>query len=344
MARTIQDARSLAAAAQAQLRRRAVATVQAGHDQGEVAELFGVSIRAVNGWVARAKEGGLAALAPGRRGRPAGTRLTATQIKKITGLLRDRRPDQLKLPFYLWTREAVAQLIARECRVKVSVWTAGRYLKAWGFTPQKPVRRAFERDPQAVARWLKTEYPAIRRAAKRAGAEIYWEDEMGLRSDQAAGRSFSPRGETPVIPATGQRFGCNQISALTNRGRLFFMVFKQRFTTPVFLEFLNRLERQVARPMFLIVDGHPVHRARVVQAWLKQPGRHIRLFFLPGYSPGTQPRRTLNNDVKSHMGRRRSRTQRELIHTLRSHLRRRQRQPHIVRNFFQEAHVRYAAA
>jgi len=338
------DARSLTPVAQAQLRRRAVKAVGAGRSQGEVAELFGVSIRAVNGWMARATRDGVMALAAKRRGRPKGIRLTAAPIKKITGLLRDRRPDQLKLPFYLWTREAVVQLIGRECRMKVSVWTAGRYLKTWGFTPQKPVRRAFERDPRAVARWLQREYPAIRAQAKRAGAEIYWGDEMGLRSDQAAGRSYSPRGETPVIPGTGQRFGCNQISALTNKGRLFFMVFKQRFTTRVFLEFLKRLERQVGRPLFLIVDGHPVHHARVAQAWLKQPGRRIRLFFLPGYSPELNPDELLNHDVKSHLGKRRPHTQLELIHNLRSHLHRRQRQPRIVRNFFQEEHVRYAAA
>ncbi|EQD74712.1 Transposase, partial [mine drainage metagenome] len=181
-----------------------------------VAELFAVSRQAVYGWVETHAQGGVAALAAQRRGRPTGTRLTLAQSRKITGLLRDRRPEQLKLPFYLWTREAVVQWIGRECRVQVSVWTAGRYLKAWGFTPQKPVRRALERDPQAVAHWLQVEYPAIRVRAKRARAEIYWGDEMGVRSDQAAGRSFSPRGETPVIPGTGQRFGCNQISALTN--------------------------------------------------------------------------------------------------------------------------------
>ncbi|EQD74376.1 ISXoo2 transposase, partial [mine drainage metagenome] len=166
--------------------------------------------------------------------------------------------------------------------------------------PQKPVRRAFERDPQAVAHWLQVEYPAIRARAKRARAEIYWGDEMGVRSDPAAGRSFSPRGETPVIPGTGQRFGCNQISALTNRGRLLFMVFKRRFTTRVFLEFLKRLERQARRPVYLIVDGHPVHHARAVQTWLKQPGRQIHLFFLPGYSPELNPDERLNHDVKSH--------------------------------------------
>jgi transposase len=134
------DARSLTPSAQAQLRRRAIAAVRAGHTQTEVSERFGVSLRAVQKWVERARHGGLAALKARARGRPQGTQLTGRPANTITRLLRDQRPDQLKLPFYLWTREAVVQLIEQSCGVSVSVWTAGRYLKAWGFTPQKPVR------------------------------------------------------------------------------------------------------------------------------------------------------------------------------------------------------------
>lgn len=338
------DARCLAPAAQAQLRRRAMAAVRSGHTQTEVAALFGVSLRAVQGWVARTRHGGLVAIKARPRGRPKGTRLSAEQTRQIIRLLRDKRPDQLKLPFYLWTREAVVQLIGQVCGVSISVWTAGRYLKAWGFTPQKPVRRAYERNPRAVARWLKTDYPKIRAQAKREKAEIYWADEMGVRSDQPAGRSFSPRGETPMIPGTGQRFGCNQLSALTNRGHLLFMVFQCGFTTRVFLEFLRRLERQARRPVFLIVDGHPVHKARAVKAWLARSDCRVRLYFLPSYSPELNPDELLNHDVKAYVGRHRPRTRTELVHTVRTHLRRRQRQPHIVRRFFHGKHVQYAAA
>jgi transposase len=289
--------------------------------------------------------GGGKALSARQRGRPRGGSLNDRQVSIIVRLLRDRRPDQLKLPFYLWTREAVAQLIERRWGIALSVWTVGRYLAAWGFTPQKPIRRAFERDPKAVRRWLKDDYPAIRRRARREGAEIYWGDEMGLRSDHAAGRSFSPRGKTPVIPGTGQRFGCNMISAITNRGRLYFMVFRKKFTASVFLEFLKRLERQLGRPLYLIVDGHPVHRAAAVKAWLKEDGRKLRLFFLPGYSPELNPDELLNQDVKSNaLGRCRARDQAELLHNVRGYLRRRQRQPQVIRNYFKEDHVRYAAA
>lgn len=339
------DARSLSASAQELLRRRAVRAVLSGQRQIEVAALFGVTRQAVANWLRAHRGGGLRALKARRQGRPTGGRLDDRQAAVIVRLIRDRRPDQLKLPFYLWTREAVAQLIEQRWGLALSVWTVGRYLAAWGFTPQKPVRRAFERDPEAVKRWLKEEYPAIRRRAKREKAEIYWGDEMGLRSDHATGRTYSPRGETPVIPGTGQRFGCNMISAITNRGKLYFMVFKRRFTAPVFLEFLKRLERQLGRPFYLIVDGHPVHRATVVQAWLREDGRKIRLFFLPGYSPELNPDELLNQDVKSNaLGRRRARDQAELLHNVRGYLRGRQRRPQIVRNYFREEHVRYAAA
>jgi transposase len=345
VSRRTDDARSLPPAAQAALRRRAVKAVRAGKTQGAAAMLFGVTRRAVNKWVRTAEEEGLSALKAARQGRPVGGgRLKAAQASVIVRLIRDRRPDQLKLAFYLWTRAAVGQLIERRFGIRMSVWTVGRYLAAWGFTPQKPIRRAFERDPEAVKRWLKEIYPAIRRRAKREKAEIYWGDEMGLRSDHAAGRSFSPRGETPVIPGTGQRFGCNMISAITNRGKLYFMVFKQRFTVAVFLEFLRRLDRQLGRALYLIVDGHPVHRAAAVKAWLKEDGRKIRLFFLPGYSPELNPDELLNQDVKSNaLGRRRARDQAELLHNVRGYLRGRQRRPQVVRNYFKEEHVRYAA-
>ena len=207
------------------------------------------------------------------------------------------------------------------------------------------MRRAFEQNPEEVKRWLEEEYPMIRKQAKREKAEIYWGDEMGLRSDHAVGRSYGRRGQTPIIPGTGQRFGCNMISAITNRGRLNFLVFKKRFQTDVFVVFLRRLVRQNKRKVFIIVDGHPVHRSRKTKTWLEKNVHHIRLFFLPNYSPELNPDEVLNQDVKSNaVGRRRAENQQKLISNVRSYLRSRQRKPHIVRQYFQEKHVRYAAA
>jgi len=238
----------------------------------------------------------------------------------------------------------VQQLLAERFGLAVSVWTVGRYLKRWGLTPQKPLRRAFEQDPVAGRRWLAEEYPAIQAAAKRAKATIHWGDEMGLRSDHQTGTSYGRRGQTPIIPGTGQRFRCNVISAVTNRGRLAFMVFKEALTVPVFLRFLRRLLRQHRRSVFLILDRHPVHRARTVQRWVAKRVRRLRVFFLPAYSPELNPDEYLNQDVKSNaLGRQRPRHQAEMVGTVRASLRSRQRRPAHVRSYFRAEPVQYAA-
>jgi transposase len=338
------DFRSLSSEAQEELRQKAVRAVLRGKSRVEVALIFGVTRESVGAWVGRYIDGGVKELKARRRGRPKRGSLLPWQAAQIVRLIIDKRPEQLKLPFYLWTREAVAQLIEKKFGISLSVWTIGRYLAHWGFTPQKPVRRAFEQDGEAVRQWLDEKYPAIRKQAKREKAEIYWGDEMGLRSDHAAGRSFSLRGQTPVVPGTGKRFGCNMISTITNRGRLNFMVFKKRFREDVFLDFLRRLVRQTERKVFLIVDGHPVHRSGKIKKWLIKNQRHICLFFLPGYSPELNPDEMLNHDVKSNaVGRKRASDQDELIANVRGYLRSRQKQPHVVRNYFNEKHVSYAA-
>ncbi len=340
----IRDARSLPAVSQEDLRCKAIKAVRGGKKQVEVAKILGITRQAVGKWVKAHREGGAKALRAKPKGRPKGGALFPRQAAQITKAIVDHCPEQLKLPFYLWTREAVAQLIERRFGIRLSIWTVGRYLARWGFTPQKPVRRAFEKSPEQVRQWLEEKYPAIRRQAKREGAEIYWGDEMGLRSDHAAGRSYGRRGQTPVIPGTGQRFGCNMISAITNRGRLNFMVFKKRFRVDVFMDFLKRLVRQSKRKAFLIVDRHPVHRSKKAKVWLKKKSHRIRLFFLPSYSPELNPDEMLNQDIKSNaVGRQRARNQDELVSNVRGYLHSRQRQPHIVKKYFEESHVQYAA-
>jgi transposase len=338
------DARSLPANAQEDIRRKAVRAVLGGKTQVEVADMFGVTRQAVGAWVSAYRELGARSLKARRRGRPRGGSLLPWQAAQIAKAVVDRPPEQLKLPFFLWTREAVSQLIEQRYGIRLSVWTVGRYLRRWGFTPQRPLRRAFEQDPQRVRHWLQTAYPAIRRRAKHEKAKIYWGDEMGLRSDHVTGRSYGRRGQTPVIAGRGQRFGCNMISAITNRGRLSFMVFKKGFRAPVFIEFMKRLIRQSKGKVYLIVDGHPVHRSREVKEWLGTHTQKIRLFFLPPYSPELNPDEVLNQDVKSNaLGRRRPRDEFQLMHEVRSYLRARQRQPRIVRRYFEETYVRYAA-
>jgi transposase len=338
------DARALPPIAQEDIRIKCVKAVLNGKKQVEVARLFCVTRQALGRWVKAYREGGEKALKARQRGRPKGGTLLPWQAAHIAKTVVDHHPEQLKLPFWLWTRQAVAELIEMRFAIRLSLSTVGRYLRRWGFTPQKPVRRAYERRPEAVRRWLEEEYSEIQKQAKAEKALIYWGDETGLRSDHAVGRTYGPRGQTPVVLVPGKRFGCNMISAITNQGHLNFMVFKGRFNTEVFLDFVRRLVRQSRCKVFLIIDNHPVHHSGKVTNWMQRKIDQIRLFFLPGYSPELNPDEMLNQDVKSNaLGRRRARNQQELEANTRSYLRSRQRQPHIVKQYFQQEHVRYAS-
>lgn len=339
------DARKLDMATQTHLRRAVIHAIRGGMTQTQASTTFGASLRAVNKWVALDKAGGLRALKPKRRGRRAGEgRLDPAQSARIRQLIVGKMPDQLKLPFYLWTRAAVAALIEREYDVVGSLTTVGRYLNAWGMSPQKPVRRAYERNDMAIARWLREEYPAIARQAKRDGATIYWGDKMGLRSDHVTGTSYAPLGQTPIVRATGQRFGCNMISAITNRGHLAFLVFQGKFEASLFVDFMQRLLKQVAGKICLIVDGHPVHWSRVAKHFVVTQQARLRLIRLPGYCPELNPDELLNQDVKTNaLGKSRPTNRTEMMSSVRRHLHRRQKQPQVIRNLFQEKHVRYAA-
>jgi len=338
------DTRRMSPGAQDAVRQRVVRAVCAGMFQAQAARVFGVSRRSVNAWHQRWRHGGFRALTSRPRGRPSAIRLAPHQAATVVRLITDHCPDQIKLPFALWTREAVRDLIAQRWGIRLSVWTVGRYLRRWGFSPQKPLRRAYEQNPAAVRQWLTKEYPAIRAQAQQEGATIFWGDETGMRSDHQAGRSWGRRGRTPVIPGTGQRFRCNMISAITNRGKLAFMVFEGRFTAAVFAGFLRRLVRHAGRKVFFIVDGHPVHVAAYVERWVKRHRRQIRLFFLPGYSPELNPDELLNQDVKTNaVGRKRPRDKEELMGNVRRFLWSTQRRPQKVRNYFRHPNVRYAA-
>ena len=343
--KTKTDARKLDQATQAHLRKMVVQAVRDGMTRAEASRTYGVSLRAVGNWMKLAREGGLRALRQGKRGRrPGSGHLTHTQAVRIRKLIIERMPDQLSLPFYLWTRESVAQLIERECGIAVSKWTAGRYLKAWGMSVQKPVRRAYERNDVAIERWLKEDYPRLAKEAKQEQATIYWGDERGWRSDHISGTSFALKGETPVVRATGKRFGCNMISAITNRGELSFMVFEGTFTNATFIEFMKRMIKQATRKIYLIVDGHPVHRCVAVREFAAENADRLRLIRLPGSCPELNPDELLNQDVKTNaLGKSRPTSKAAMIGTVRRHLHRRQKEPHVIRNLFKEKHVRYAA-
>ncbi len=344
---TKQDARKLDIVGKEDLRRRTVrAVLHQGLSKAEAARVFGVSRTSVHSWIDLYRLHGENSLTPKRPGRPkGGGRLRGWQAATIVNIIKDNCPEQLKMPFALWTREAVRDLIYARFGIQYSLGMVGRLLRRWGFTPQKPVTRAYERNDERIQNWLKREYPAIRRRAKRENAEIYWEDETGLRSDHLTGRSYSPRGVTPVIRNTGQRFGCNIVSAVNNLGKMRFRVFQGSFTQSVMIDFLDRLVRDAKRKVIVIADGHPAHKSRRVKEWLAEHASQCELILLPGYAPELNPDELLNQDLKSNVfSSGRPRTRDELIGLARSYLRATQQRPDIVQAYFQEAHVNYAAS
>ena len=235
-------------------------------------------------------------------------------------------------------------LIARETGVWLSLSVVGDYLRGWGFTAQRPMRRATERREEAVREWLESTYPAIARKARAQGGEIHWADETGLSNQANYGRSFAPRGQTPVIRRPAKRFSQSMISSLTNQGKLRFMIYEGALKAPIFLNFLRRLVREAARKLFVIVDNLPVHRAHRVTAWVHDHADRIELFYLPSYAPEHNPDEFLNNDLKQAMARRRTpRDKAALKSGLTSYMRSLQRCPAKVRAFFQAPTVRYAA-
>jgi transposase len=339
-----QDARSLPPAAQEALRHRAVQAVLRGEGQTAVAKTFGLSRAAVAKWMHLYRRNGEKALNGVKRGRHKQIKLESWQAAQTVRTITDHCPDQVKLPWVLWTRDAVAQLIKERYGLAISRWTAGRYLHRWGFTPQKPAKRALEQNPEAVQRWLDTEYPAIHASAKQEDAEIHWGDEMGIRSDHQSGRTWGIKGKTPIVAMTGQRFSCNMISTITNRGSLRFMIYQKRFTTEVFITFLRRLISSVDHKIYLIVDNHSVHRAQKVKKWLEKHKTQIAIFYLPSYSPELNPDEYLNNDIKNNASRsRRPSTKIKLQDNVRYYLRVTQKRPDVIKNFFKAPKVAYAA-
>jgi transposase len=275
-------------------------------------------------------------------GRPG--KLSGRQLKSIYDIVTLKNPLQLKFEFALWTREMVQELIRRRFGVRLSVSSVGRLLRQLGLSCQRPLYRAFQQDPEKVRRWLEEEYPTIRDEAKRLRGTVFFGDEAGVRSDHHAGTTWAPVGKTPVVKTTGARFGLNMISAVSAKGLLRFMVVQGTVKGKQFTEFLKRLVHGAQRPIFLIVDGHPVHRSAEVKRYVGSLEGRLRLFFLPSYSPELNPDELVWNNVKNAgVGRAVVAGPGDLKRRVLGQLRRLQRKPTTVQGFFNERHTRYAA-
>jgi transposase len=340
------DFRKLRSDAQLEIKKAAIKMVKAGQSQGYVADFFGINRKTLYTWLKQFEEKGPQGLKYLIRGRRHGELriLTADQEKLIQRMIIDKCPEQLKLPFALWTRKAIQELIERQFGMLLPIRTVGEYLKRWGFTPQKPLRRAYEQRPQVVKQWLDENYPTIKKRAKAENAEIYWGDETGLSSEDNRGRGYSPVGKTPVRYTTGARFSTSMISAIANQGQLRFMIYKGGLNIDKFLIFLKRLIKDAQKKVFLIVDNLRVHHAKLVQEWVNEHKNEIELFYLPAYTPERNPDEYLNQDVKVSLSSKRApRDQQELSTNLLNYMKGLQKRKAKVMNFFKHKLVSYAA-
>lgn len=335
------DARTLSRPAKEQLRKAAVTRVEAGESPEFVASGMGINRRTIYRWLAAYHYGGDQAL-QARPIRGAKPKLDARQMAKLSQIVRTKNPLQLDFEFALWTLAMIRELIRRQFGVRLSEVSVGRLMKRLGFTPQRPLYRAWQQDPELVERWRKVEYPKIAARAKREKALVFFADESGVRSDHHAGTSWSPKGQTPLVKATGARFSLNMLSAVNALGHFRFMTIEGRVTATVFRDFLKRLITGMDRKIFLIVDGHPTHKAKLVRSFVAQHSARIELFFLPPYSPELNPDELAWAHVKTKLAKRTAQTKVELKAAVNRALRQLQQMPDIVSGFFHAPTCVYA--
>jgi transposase len=336
------DGRKLTHGVLEALRIRAVYRIEQGESPETVINALGMNRRTIYRWIALYREGGTEALkARPLFGRP--LKLSGTQLRWIYKTVVTKDPLQLRFSFALWTREMVKELIERKYGIRLSVVSVGRLLKKLGLSCQKPLMRAFQQDPVIVQQWREEAYPKIQRLARQEKAAIYFEDEAGIRSDYHRGTTWGMKGKTPVVRTTGARFSMNMISAITSNGAMRFMTYSGKMKASLFCEFLKRLIYNASTKIFLILDGHPVHRSSQVKKFAATTKGKLRLFYLPPYSPELNPDELVWNNVKGKVGRSSIKGPDDLQEKVRHHLRSLQRTPEKIRNFFNEPNLRYAA-
>lgn len=299
------DARTLPQEVQKSLREQAIRLHEQDKSWQEISEIIGVNICTVRLWGRRYREQGEAGLASGKRGRRSGegrSLVRSTELR-IRDLVAAHRPDELDLPYALWTRRAVQALVLREASLEMPIRTVGEYLRRWGFTPQRPFRQALEQSPAAVETWLNDTWPGICARAKAENAEIHWADETAVQDDTHWARGYAPCGQTPALATCARRHGLSMISAVTRQGLVRFEIYEGAMNTDRFIGFLGGLIKDTANKTFLIVDNLRVHHAIKVREWLEKEERSkkLELFFLPPYSPMLNPDEYFNRDLKTNL-------------------------------------------
>ena len=336
------DGRKIKRSTREDFRILAVKRVEAGESPEEVIRSYGFHRSCIYTWLARYREGGYEALKTKKiPGRP--TKLTGKQLKQLYEIITTKNPLQLHFEFALWTREMIKDVIKEKFNIKLSLVSVGRLLKKLGLSPQKPLRRAYQQNEKLVQKWLEVDYPEIKRLAKANNADIYFGDEASVRSDYHSGTTWAPIGKTPVIETTGARFSINLISAITAKGSMRFMTINGNLNSNTFIEFLKRLVYRAKNPVYLIIDGHQVHKSKKVKQYVESKEGMLRLFYLPPYSPELNPDELVWSYLKHHnTGKKKIKNKDSLKRMVLKCLKSLQRMKDKVMSFFREKNVRYA--
>lgn len=337
------DGRTLDHATLEQIRLMAIRRVREGEDPGVVIASYGFNRTTIYKWMDKAagRGNGLKALSSTRgTGRPRS--LTAAQERQVFHWINGRDPRQYGLDFGLWTRAIVAQLIERKFGIDLGVTSVGSLLAKLQLTPQKPLQRAYQRDPEAIALWQEQTYPALARQAKREGAEILFWDESGFRADTVHGKTWGLRGHTPIVHRPGQRQSISAASAVGPRGEFWFCTYAGGLSGELFVELLGRLMHRRKKPVRLILDGLPAHKTRLVRDYVESTKGKLSLHFLPGYAPELNPDELVWSYVKrTGTARRPLQKGEKLAGRIDQQLADVQDDPELVRSFFRAPSVAY---
>jgi transposase len=335
------DGRKLGHETLEQMRIRAVQQVVAGMSPEVVVAAMGFHRSRIYRWLALYREGGIEAL-KARKAKGPEPKLSGNQLEKLYRLITGHSPLQLSFEFALWTRAMVRELIRKQFKVRLSDVSVGRLLRNMGLSPQKPLYRAYQRDEEKVKAWKEEAYPEIRKVAKQEGATIYFGDEASVRSDYHSGTTWAPIGETPQVESSGARFSVQMISVVSAKGQMRFMTFTGKMNADTFIEFLKRLIYKADKPIFLVLDGHPVHRSRKVKEYVATTNGRLRLFVLPPYSPHLNPDEWVWSWLKSHrLGRATVSGSDQFRAMVNRYLTQLQKLPGVIRGFFGDKNLAY---
>ena len=317
-----------------------------GKSNDEIAVALDVSGRHVRNIKKLYADEGIAGIRPRTRGRKDGEKRTLTpkQEREIQDIIIDKTPEQMKLPCCMWTRSGIRELIKRKYGIDIKLSTLGYYLQRWGFSVQRPAKRARKQDEKKVEAWLNEEFPGITARAKAEDAEIFFGDETGIQNTANYAKGYAPIGKTPVVEVESKRMKINMLSAISNRGKLRFVLYRDNMNADKLIDFMRRLVRDIEKKVFLILDNLRVHHSKKVAVWLKKHKTEIEVFFLPPYAPEYNPDELLNSDLKIGVGSKpMPKNEKELEHSVRSHLKVLQLKPQKVCAFFAGKNTRYAA-